>query len=633
MSSTISNSNYYSVGSSSNNGVAGLISGMDTDKMVKQMLSGTQAKIDAKKQEKQQLEWKQEQYREVISSINGFSSKYFDTKYGSTLSTNLANSDFFSSMTTSVTSGSSLKVVSTAASAATGSHTVNVSRLATAASLQSNVKLSGNQTITGEALDVDGIKSKLAVGEDISLELTLDGVKKNITLSASDFMVDGEFSGDSVTSENIANALGAKTANAFGSYITFGVSDNKISFGIGITDKDGNLENGHELTVTGSDSSYIGISAGSSTLVNGLTKLSSLPGLSADEDGMVKFSINGDNFEFNAAETSVSKMISTVNSGGAGVRMTYSSMTDSFVIEQTSTGKGFDISISDTSGNALSALFGTATVKAGLDAELTIDGVATSRSSNTVSFDGITMTATDIGETAIGTTRDTEKIIDGIKSFVNDYNTLIEDLYGRVTQDADYRNYKPLTSEQEGEMTDKQIDLWEKKAQTGLLRRDTDITSFIDAMRSAVYTSAQGSGLALYSIGIESTTWNGAGKLVIDEDLLRRAVEYNPEGVTNLFTDKTSGVATVLSSACDKAAKVSLSDTGSLVSKSGAKDWLAGEKNNDIFFDLERIKDRLDYLDNIYNSQKTRYWNQFSQMETIMSGFNTQSSMLVNMFS
>ena len=131
-------------------------------------------------------------------------------------------------------------------------------------------------------------------------------------------------------------------------------------------------------------------------------------------------------------------------------------------------------------------------------------------------------------------------------------------------------------------------------------------------MRSAVYTTAGSSGLALFSIGIESESWNGAGKLTIDESLLRTAVESDPEGIAALFTDETSGVAATLSVACDRAAKTSLADTGSLVAKAGAKNWTAGDKINDIYTELQRIDDRLDYLDDLYQSQKSRYWQQFS---------------------
>ena len=55
--SSISSSSTYSV--SSGNRMAGLASGMDTDSMVEQMLSGTQNKIDKQEGLKQQLTWKQ----------------------------------------------------------------------------------------------------------------------------------------------------------------------------------------------------------------------------------------------------------------------------------------------------------------------------------------------------------------------------------------------------------------------------------------------------------------------------------------------------------------------------------------------------------------------------------------------
>lgn len=853
MGSSISSSNYYSVSASSNNGIAGLVSGMDTDSMVKQMLSGTQAKIDAKKQEQQQLQWKQEQYQDVISAINSFSSKYFDTTYGSTLATNLSSSALFNSMVSSIKSGSSVKLVSTGTSAATGINTIKVNQLASATKLQSSQKMSGRQTITGTGIDVDKIKSRLAAEEDFTFDLTLDGIKKTVNLSASD--ISGE-----VNEDSIITALKSKTEKAFGNYIELSNDGNKLTFDITITGSDGTEENGHELTITGSDASYLGITPGASTLVTGSTKLGSLSGINGDN---YKFSINGTDFSF-GADTSISKMINTINSSSAGVRMTYSSMTDTFSMEQTSTGAGFGISMTQESGNLLSLVFGSNTVaegasvgsrtfnkatiqgqslasgyttteatmkmkvngteytfslpresgttydkdtvenklntwlrtnfgttadgtanisyadgvlntkqgyevsfaatdvntddaalaelagknnlaialgfskisggatnavtgetelssinelsgvsflksdgtaatklseiatleyngqsitasytdgrikltgagtyvfsgsdkltamfgssvtlgsgsmnaestdaggkklyNAGTDAQVEINGVLTSRSSNTFSFDGITVTAAEVSSeaTVIDTTRDTEKIIDTIKSFVNDYNTLIEDLYGRVTQDADYRDYKPLTSEQEDDMSDKQIELWEKKAKTGLLRGDTDMNTLIDSMRSAVYTTADSAGIALFSLGIESTSWNGAGKLTIDEDVLRTAVEASPETIASLFTDKTNGVAKTLSKACDAAAKISLSNTGALVAKAGAKDWTAGAKHNDIYDDLQRIDDRLDYLNTLYQTQKTRYWNQFSQMETIMSSYNSQSSMLTNMFS
>ena len=63
---------------SSNNGFSGMISGMDTEALVQSQLANIQNKIDKQEAAKQQLEWKQEQYRGVITKVNDFYDKYFD---------------------------------------------------------------------------------------------------------------------------------------------------------------------------------------------------------------------------------------------------------------------------------------------------------------------------------------------------------------------------------------------------------------------------------------------------------------------------------------------------------------------------------------------------------------------------
>ncbi|MEG2460893.1 MAG: flagellar cap protein FliD N-terminal domain-containing protein, partial [Clostridia bacterium] len=55
----------------------GLATGMDTDNMVKEMLSGEQKKLDRVKQKEQSIKWQQEIYREVIKDIKGFQDNYF----------------------------------------------------------------------------------------------------------------------------------------------------------------------------------------------------------------------------------------------------------------------------------------------------------------------------------------------------------------------------------------------------------------------------------------------------------------------------------------------------------------------------------------------------------------------------
>ena len=134
--SSISSSSTYSVSSSysTNKGLSGLVSGMDTDTLVEQMLSGTQSKIDKVEGERQQLLWKQEMYREIITSINSFHNSFFNSSFDASSANNLASADFFNSMISSVTSGSdAVKVISSSSDASVGDMDVIVEQLASAA--------------------------------------------------------------------------------------------------------------------------------------------------------------------------------------------------------------------------------------------------------------------------------------------------------------------------------------------------------------------------------------------------------------------------------------------------------------------------------------------------------------------
>lgn len=622
-------------------GLSGLVSGMDTDSMVEKMLQGTQTKIDRQNGAKQRLQWKQTLYQSVIKKINTLKSKYFDSSYDADISSNLLSGKFFSSMVSTVKSGDSVRVVGSSSAAQPGETTVLVSQLASAAKLSSDVKMSGDQKITGGAMDIDAIKSTLSSGEELSFDITLDGMTKSITFSKDDFK---DFS-DGYTAANIKTVLDGKLSRAFGSYVSAEMADNKLSFSINIK-VDGKPEPGHELKITGADAAKFGIEPGSSSLFQLSTKLGGISGVSGDN---YSFTINGESFEFTKDDT-VNSLISKINASGAGVKISYSSLTDSFSIDATSTGKQYGIDISQKTGNILSVLFSPEKISAptetgpgknidgavvsGKDAIVEINGVKTTRSSNTFTFEGMTITATKVSteQTVIGTVRDTDKIVDAVKSFVEDYNKLADELYGYMTEDAEYKNYAPLTDAQKKEMSDDEIKRWTEKAKKGLLRSDPNIGAFLRSMRSAFYTKVESAGLAGYSIGIETTEKNLSGKLTLNETLLRGAIASDPEAVGRLFTDSENGLATQLGRTCEEYAKLSMSSPGSLVRIAGAEGYTAYSKQNDMYFELGRINDKLRDLQTKYEKERTRYWNKFNAMESIIAQYSSQSSMITSTF-
>jgi len=360
----INSSSYYSV-SASSNGLSGIVSGMDTDSMVEKMLSGTQAKIDKQKALKQQTEWKQEIYQDVISSINSFYSKYFDKSYDSSLSTNLCNSAFFDSMISKVKSGSAVNIIGTNSSASIGDVSVAVKQLASSSVLEGDSKMSTTKKIVGTVLTDADLDSVFGSGGSISFDLSLDGVSKTITLS------DVKDGSGNITLDSVKDALAEQIQKSFGSYLKVeigGSGENRfLTLDLNVA------QTGHELKIYGADALKLGFHPGDSTLISNYTKLGEL-GASGKN---FKFSINGTDFEFNENDT-VGSMISKINSSNAGVRISYSTLSDTFKIEATSTGAHYGIDITQTEGNLLNIILGDTKINSGssvASSQLTTDTV------------------------------------------------------------------------------------------------------------------------------------------------------------------------------------------------------------------------------------------------------------------
>ena len=320
---------------SSNNGFSGMISGMDTDSLVEKLLSGTQSKIDKQKGLKTQTEWKIENYRDVITQINSFSSKYFNTAYGASSKNNLASSAFFNAMTSKVTGGNAVKIISSAAGASTEDMNIIVKQLASKAKLTSSVNISGESVLKGGTVDVDQIKSVIDTNGEFTFTLTLDGAQKAITLKTEDITdADGN-----ITEDSVIDALGKEISQKFGGYVKLNttVVDGAKNVSLAV---DFNGESGHELKITGSNAAAFGFEPGTSTRISTSSKLSSL-GLTGDS---FSFEINGESFSF-TSENTVADVISAVNKSDAGVKLSYSSISDSFSIEATESGAKYGISI------------------------------------------------------------------------------------------------------------------------------------------------------------------------------------------------------------------------------------------------------------------------------------------------
>lgn len=161
--------------------VSGLVSGLDTDSIVQELVSAYSTKKEKYEKAQTKQEWKMDAWKTMNSKIYGF--------YTSSLS-NMRMSTAYSLKTSSV-SNSNIATVKASSSAVNGTQKMKVNKLASSAYMTGGVvKLSddkndtGNKKVTGStALSDMGIEtgSKIAVN-DTEIEIT-DGMTVNQLIS------------------------------------------------------------------------------------------------------------------------------------------------------------------------------------------------------------------------------------------------------------------------------------------------------------------------------------------------------------------------------------------------------------------------------------------------------------------
>lgn len=428
-----------------------------------------------------------------------------------------------------------------------------------------------------------------------------------------------------------------------------------------------------QIIVSGTAANSIGI--GNSldmTLDINAEKMSSVINFEDPNNKKVEFKINGQTFKYDFAATedtdeykagadlTIKQVFSDISSK-ADVNMSYNSISRTFSIESKTTGNEVSLEGSDVNGNFLGSIFGTSELKAqGKNSTVefsdsegnknTFDFASNKFNLSGIDFDIKSMPTEPI---KVSVTNDPDKTVELVKGFVEDYNKIIEDLNVK-TKETTNRKYKPLTEEQKNEMTEEEIELWEKKAKQGLLGDEAGLESFMNELRNAIFTPVDGSNISLQQIGLDtSKDYKEGGKLVFDEEKFRQALSDDPQAVTEIFT-KTSNSGNELYdpnlSLEEKEAKNAdqgifrrindiLNDyTRTTRDKSGKKGifieiaGISGDTSmsqNTISKAILEQEKKIDKFTDLMTLREERYYKQFSRMETALSKMQSQSSIFM----
>lgn len=273
------------------------------------------------------------------------------------------------------------------------------------------------------------------------------------------------------------------------------------------------------------------------------------------------------------------------------------------------------------------------TIIPGDDARITVNGISYApQASNRFTINGVDFTVkaeTQAGSpTTITAIQDTNKIVDTIKSFVSDYNNLISSINSELSE-ARNRDYNPLSSEEKSEMSEDDIKRWEEKARNGTLRNDSTLSNLVAELRLTATSLVAGIKDAAGNsvpIGITTGTYTEKGKLVLDESKLRAALESNPNEVTELFSNNSTGVLRkMMTSSMDALTELSKKAGTSLTSTDLSTSFLV---NSSLSQEISKMKTKESDLLARLKRIETQYYKQFTAMETAINKFNSQSSSL-----
>lgn len=355
----------------------------------------------------------------------------------------------------------------------------------------------------------------------------------------------------------------------------------------------------------------------------------------------------------------------------AGVNASFDTTNQRFFISSTGTGSDMEFKLTDDDGALASLGLDTsvdysqgtvasvdatsaATRIAAQDAEIVLNGATFTSSSNTFSVNGLTINAVGItdGEISIVTATDYDGIYNTIKDFFSEYNDLINEIDKLYNADS-ARKYDMLTDDEKDSMTDDEVERWEDKIKSALLRKDGNLYSIMNAMTSTMldgyyknnlsesqkknmtqseidqwYKENGGKKLYLSDFGIKTKSYfecedneHHAYHIDGDEDdeysgtktdKLKAAIAEDPEGVAEYFASLCKTLYSKLDETMGKSTYYS--------------SMYKAYNDKQLKKDYENYTKKISEAEDELSDYEDKWYNKFASMETALSKLQSQQS-------
>lgn len=501
--------------------------------------------------------------------------------------------------------------------------------------------------ITGMAsgMDIDSIVKKLMTAEKVPLDKMnqqkqLMEWKRESYREASSKVV--SFLQDKLQTLSLSSSINAQKSSVTGNTDALTANATAGSSGGSMDITVTQLATASRMTTSGWTAKDGGDSFAS--LFSGATPPSAVP-------GSVK--IGGDTFTIDAGET-INSFVQKVNSSStSGVTAIYDKDAGLSLTNKATGSSPIAISTDiDSTGANFVGAFKLGAPTNGLDAKVTINGLSMTKPSNNFAVNGVELSLKVAGgaSTHIEVTKDTDALVKNVQSFVDAYNDVLSSLNSKVGEER-YKKYAPLSTEQRAGMSDDEAALWTTKAKSGMLKNDSILQDTVSDMRNAMVQGVdigrplKSDGtkdlLSLSELGITTGGYESKGRLILDADKLKAALDTDPNIIskffgsqdpatrlTNTASDKDGIIAKL-----KKIGNVSLQRMAETAGTSKVSSSLTATfiSNSSMGQELSSLDKRISEMTSRLNNVETNYYKKFTAMETAINRYNSSSSSLAGM--
>lgn len=631
--------------------MSGLMSGMDTESIVQQLVEARSKKVTKVKNGQTKLEWKQDIWKGLNSKLKTLQSKLNYLRFSSGYAKKVTKC-----------SNEGIASVLTGDSAVNGVHTLEVNRLAKTA------YLTGGKVYRKDRREIDDItKTQMSDLIDFAPD-----EKKNLTLNKKDgSQVTIDLVGTSTVSDVLSklkeaglNAnfdtkqqrfyISAKESGSEGNFMFTGDADvlNSLGFDANQTAASrpqwlGGVDKGAVRGSTRLDE-LIDFSKSVETTPDGAAcrslKITTAGGESLnimvesytrDENGVRHYN-TVDDFVNSLKQMGVDAAFDPVQQkftiqNGAKIESVDESLAQdgSVMSDDVLTALGIDNMKQPGSG---------ATFIRGQDAVITLNGALYTSTNNSFEINGLTITAqntTEAGKSiSLTTQQDTDGIYDMVKDFLKTYNEIINEM-DKLYNGESAKGYEPLSDAEKDSMSEKEIEKYEQKIKDSLLRRDSNLNTVGSALKKIMLSnfSVNGQTLNLLSFGIGTLSYfaapdNERNAYHIDgdkddvntsgnTDKLKSMIASDPDTVISFFTQLSQSLYTKMN---DLSASVE------------------GYRSFGSFYDDKKMKsDYDDYKSKIKTEEKKladyedKWYAKFAAMETAMAKMQQNASAVTSL--